>query len=156
MSFDIEASARVVQEALRALEAADGEAVFFSVEIATPEHPVGVGPSATIAGESMKVVSLTLTNAIELHVLKVTLWRAQNSIGEEARELEAMRIASQVMDLFYGDFQLGGNIRAIDVGGIHSGGLEVSFEPREIENAPYHIADITLPLIVDSATALAA
>ena len=150
MAFDIEATARVVQDALK------DSRLFFSVEIARPGQPVGEGPSATISGESMRVVSTTLTNAIELHTLKVTLWRAMNTAGEEARELEAMTLASQVMDLFYEDFQLGGNIRAVDVGGIHSGGLEVDFTERNIDAAPYHIADITLPLIVDSATAMVA
>jgi len=148
--FDITDTARVVQNALK------DSHLFFSVEIARPGQPVGEGPSATICGESMRVVSLTLTNAIELHTLKVTLWRAMNTAGEEARELEAMTLASQVMDLLYTDFQLGGNIRAVDVGGINSGGLEVSFEDRNIEAAPYHIVDITLPLIVDSTTAMVA
>ena len=153
MAFDIDTTAKLVQTNLKALKDSSNRPLFFSVEIARPGQPVGEGPSATIHGESVRVVETTLTNPIELHTLHVVLWRAMNTSGEQARELEAMTLAGTVMDYIYGDFTLGAGVRAVDVGGIYGSGFEASFEPGNIEAAEYHVADITVPLIVDSSTA---
>jgi hypothetical protein len=150
VAFNIRSTIAVIKDALV------DSGLFFSVEIARPGHPVGEGPSATIHGESMRVVGTTLTNPIEVHVLKVRIWRAMNTLGDQERELEAMTLTSQVLDLLYGDFTLGAGIRAVDVAGIHGDTLAASFTDDNIETAQYHIADITVPLIVDSATAFAA
>lgn len=148
MAFDIAATCRAIQTHL-----VDSE-LFFKADISRPIHPVGVGPTATIQGESMRVVAVT-TTAIELHVVKVRIWRARDSSGEEVRELEAMELTTQVLDLFYGDITLGAGIRNVDIAGEYGDGIVVSFEDDDIETAPYHVADITLPLVVDSATVLA-
>ena len=159
MAFDIAASAVVVQDALRAMTT-DGRDTFASVEIERPGIPRGEGPSATIQFNGMRVVGTTLTNPIEVHNLTVRLWRAQNTAGGQSKELEATQITSQVLDMLYGDFTLGAGIRAVDVAGIYGDSIEARFEDEDIPtaggNASYHIADITVPLIVDSATAFVA
>jgi hypothetical protein len=152
MAWDVATTARLVQTHL------EDSNLFFSVDIERPGQPRGEGPSATIEIVGMRVAETTLTYPIELHTLRVRLWRAMNTAGAEAVELERATLTSQVLDLFYGDFALGGNIRNVDVGGQYGEPLAASFvdETLDDSNARYHIADITLPLIVDGATAFVA
>ena len=148
MSFDAAATMNAVKAHLTDAS----PELFFAVEIARPVTPVGEGPTASIHVESMSVVETTLVRAIELHLLKVRVYQAAHTQALETRETEAARIVSEVMDLLYEDFTLGGRVRNVDVAGQYGTPLGATFGPDEIGEAEYHVADITLPIIVDSAT----
>lgn len=130
--------------------------LFYEVEIARPITPVGEGPVASIHVDAMRVVEVTLSTAIELHTLRIRIYQAAHTQALETRETEAARLVNEVMDLLYEDFTLGGRARNVDVAGQYGAGLSATFGPDDIDGAPYHVADIVLPIIVDSATALVA
>lgn len=146
MAFDITDTAEVVRLHL------EGSELFWRADIAYPTSPPPEGPYAAVYPESMRVVGTTLTNPMELHTLKIRLYRAPYTLDDSERVLESARIASQVAALLYADFTLGAGIRNIDLGQ-YSSGLSVEFTDEETANTPYHVADITLPLVVDPDTA---
>lgn len=151
MAFDIDATCVAVQAWL-----VDSSIEFQDVSIRHPETVVAAGPVACIYPQSMRVVETTLTNPIELHVIKLNLYRAKFTVDDEERVLEAPRLASQVADLVYEDFTLGGRVRNVDIGGQYGEGFSVEFTDEDIQETTYHTAVITLPLIVDSGTAFVA
>ena len=65
--------------------------------------------------------------------------------------LEGARLTSQLLDLVYADFTLGANVRNVDVVGI-----SVDYIDRGDADLPTHVADITIPLIVDGSQTFAA
>lgn len=149
MAFDIGGTVAYVK---RLLEATD---LFNEVLIGRLTSPTGEGPSATIYAESLRVVELTLNTAIELHTLKVRIYRARYSEGDDTRELEALTLVGQVIDLLYGKLALDGSPRNIDIGGQYGTPIEIVWVDQDEAQGTYHIADLSLPLIADNATALA-
>ena len=149
MAFDIAATIAAVKTHL------DDSDLFQTVHVGRPESPVGDGPVATIHGESMEVVGVT-NHAIELHVLGIRIFQATHSDALETLETDGWSLVSQVMDLFYGDFELGGRIRNVDIGGQYGAPPSVERDQDDIDTSPFYVAEITLPLIVDSATTLVA
>jgi hypothetical protein len=150
MAFDITATCESLKAAI------EGTALFSGADITDPTRPTEEGPYAAIYPLSMSTVSTVLNAAIELHVIKVKLFYNPWAENEQERVLKAARLASQVADLFYGDFTIGGSVRNIDIGGQYSSGIEVDFTEVDTRESDAHVADITLPIIVDSATVFAA
>lgn len=145
MSFDITTTAGVVKTHL------EGLGVFFKVDIARPMPGRPQGPYAVIYPESMAVLETTLTNTVERHVLRIEVHVSPTASDHQEAVLKGARIVQQVIDACFGDFTLGGNVRNVDVSGV-----EVAFVERDEAEAPTHVADITLPLIVDGEQAFAA
>ena len=150
MAFDITTSMEVMQTALV------GSDLFRGVDIRHVDTAPPAGPYAALEPVSMSVVSTTLTSAIEVHVVKVALYLAPFLQDQQNRVLKASILTSQVADLFYGDFTLGGNVRNIDIAGQYGTPLEVEFVDVETADVPTHVANITVPLIVDSGTSFVA
>lgn len=150
--FDSTATMEALRDALRLAS----PELFFAVEIARPVTPVGEGPTASIHVEQLRVAETTLVTTIELHVLHIRIYQSAHTSALETRETEAARLVNEVMDILYEDFTLGGRVRNIDVAGQYGTPLGAVFGPDEIEAAPYHVADITIPIIVDSTTLLVA
>lgn len=150
MAYDITTTAQNLQAHLI------GSALFSSVEIGTPNSPEPQGPTARIYFGSARVVETTLTNTIEVHVLQVRLYLGAYMYGEQERSLQASILASQAADYIVGDFTLGGTVRNVDIGGQYGDGLAVEFTDEETQTTPYHVATLTVPLIVDGATAFVA
>ena len=148
-AFDITSTARAIQTHLQ------GSGLFYSVDIGRPSQPPGEGPSATIHGDSYRVLHVT-SHPVEQHVLKVRIYRAQHTLGDESKELEAMTVTGSVMALFFGDFTLGANIRNVDVAGEFGVELSAQFTDDDVAGASYHITEITIPLVVDNTTVLVA
>lgn len=153
MSFDITTVTQTLQTHLR------NSGLFFRVDIGNPQTTgtrTPRGPYAAIYPVRVDVVGTTLTNPIEVHTLSVRLYRSTYALSREERVLEPARIAQQAMDLLNVDYSLGGGIRAVDVAGIYGQGLQVEFTDEATQDSVNHIADITVPLIVDSSTAYVA
>ena len=116
-----------------------------------PEVP-GEGPNAVIKVESVRVPEVTLNTPTEVHTVKVRIYRARYTQGEQAQELASITLVGNVTDRLYGALSLGGTPRNIDVAGQYGTPLEVSWMEATEAESEYHIADITLPLIADNAT----
>lgn len=152
MAFNVTATMRAVETHLKEAEDADGNRILKTVSIRRTRNALPTGPSAAISVESARVVEATLQTAIELHQLRVRLFRASNIRAEETIVTNSADLVSQVFDLFYEDLTLGGRVRNIDVAGQYGAGLEVRWDDEVIAETDYYVADILLPLIVDSET----
>jgi hypothetical protein len=148
MTSQIATTVRYVRDLLKDAE----PRLFRYVAIGRLTEGPGEGPSATVFPERRGIAELTLTNPIEIHQLKVRIFRAKYTSGDETREIESLDLVDAVADYLYENFTLDGGIRNIDLGGEHSGGFEIAWMDTDEGETTYHLADITLPLIVDSAT----
>lgn len=147
MSFDSEASLVVVKDALEAMSPQR----FAAVRIGLPRENavLPTGFTAVVSMQSARVVELTLQTAIELHTMRIGIWRAKAAGPAQDEALMLYRVPPEVMDVLKGNFSLDGNVRAIDEGGMYGQAPEVEYDEEEIADKPYWTAHITLPLIVD-------
>lgn len=94
-----------------------------------------------------QVVETTLASTIELHVVTIRYYQQTAGQDLEAVELNLAKQAELILEDLLGDYDLGGTVRAVDVGGSYGTAPQVTFE--WIEETTYRVAEITLPLIVD-------
>lgn len=147
MSFDPTATLETIQTHVRSLTDYFAEERVF---IGTPPDAVlPTGLTAVIGMESMSVATTTLVSTVELHVVRIRIYRAKASGSTNAIELQRDKVIPALLDVLKGDFTLGGGIRNIDWGGQYGIVPRVDFEDEEIADAPYWTAHLVLPLIVD-------
>jgi hypothetical protein len=92
----------------------------------------------------------------EVHTVNVRIYRRLFSESESEIEYDIAQAVSQTMSDFSGEFDLGGTIRNIDIGGIAGASLSVDFGHLDVGGTLFRVADITVPMLVDdSATAAA-
>lgn len=153
-AFDVATTLDTIQTALKAMSPSRfGERVF----IGNP--PTGVLPAgftAVITMDGARVVETTLATTIEVHTARVRIYRAQAEAANEDDGKLRYRIIPEVMDLFKGDFSLGGTIRAIDWGGQYGTTPGVEYEEEVIAEKPYWASHLVVPFIVDTTATLAA
>lgn len=156
MAYDITTAANTLKAALEALTDGNGDALFYEVLVGTGHTQPGEGPSARITFGPMQVAETTLTHPIELHDIIVQVFLQSYSFDEDDRALKASALAAEVASSVYADFTLGGTCRNVDIGGQYSSGVEVDIVDEDVSEAAYHVANITIPIIVDNTTAFVA
>jgi hypothetical protein len=114
---------------------------------------------AAIYMASAGVVSLTLTNTIELHMVTVRLYRrAAFGQGDDAGQVEAdvALAVSQITSNLIGEFDLGSTVRNIDVAGQYGQAITATWGYVTLGNTVFRTVDLAVPLVVDdSATQVA-
>jgi hypothetical protein len=114
---------------------------------------------AAIYMASASVVGLTLAETIEQHIVTVRLYRrAAFGQGDDAGQVETeMALAvSQISSNLIGEFDLGGTMRNIDVGGQYGQAFQAQFGYVSLGSTMFRTVDITVPLIVDGSATQAA
>ena len=114
---------------------------------------------AAIFMNSATVVELTLGTTIELHTVTLRIMkRAPIGAGDDSGAVveELALVVSQVSSNLIGEFDLGGTIRAIDVGGQYGEGISATWGYATIAQTVFRVVDISLPLIVDDSGTQAA
>tara|TARA_Y100000310_G_scaffold294120_1_gene324344 strand:+ start:416 stop:871 length:456 start_codon:yes stop_codon:yes gene_type:complete len=92
----------------------------------------------------------------EVHTVNIRIYRRAFEEPESEIEHDIAEAASQTMKDISGEFDLGGTIRNVDIGGIAGAPLSVDFGHLDVGGTIFRIADITVPMLVDdSATAAA-
>lgn len=151
MSFEPSDTLDAIRDALQGMEPKR----FVQVLIGNPpQKALPAGFTAVITMDAMRVHQLTLAAAIELHTVRVRIYRAMLEAADEDDGKLRYRIVPEVMDLLKGDFTLGGRVRAIDWGGAAGQVPEVAFEDEEVAGKRYWTAHLVLPLIVDADAAV--
>lgn len=102
----------------------------------------------------MRVAQLTLSTTIEVHTAIVRIHMKAFTEPGENTETQMADIVSNLMEDFMGDFDLGGTIRNIDVGGSEGEPLSATWGYVGINQAGgnpvmFRTVDITVPMIVD-------
>lgn len=153
MTYDVEPTLRFVKELLEQLEPKR----FVQVRIGSPPKavlPEGFNAVISLA-EERPTGETTLETTIDLHVLRVGIYRAQAAAADEAVELLRARIANEVLDALKGDYTLGGTVRNVSFGQ-YGQVPTVEYDEEEIAGKPYWTTRLLVPLIVDSDVVMAA
>ena len=114
---------------------------------------------AAIYMQNVSVVELTLSKTVELHVVQVRLYRrAAFGEGDDAGyvEQEIALAVSQISSNLIGEFDLGGTLRNIDVGGIYGTSLNGTWGYVTLGGTVFRTVDMIVPLVVDDSATQAA
>lgn len=156
MAWDVSTTMTALKTTLEGAVDSDGAPRFKRVEIGYPLAPPPVGPSAYIAWTGIVTPELRMNRSVEVHMLSVRLFQAPFTNALQTIEIAGAQLVGAVADLLYADFTLGAAVRNIDFGGRYGEGFSAERDLSAVEEIPYYVADLTIPVVVDSATALVA
>ncbi|MDP3909468.1 MAG: hypothetical protein Q8Q14_03670 [Gemmatimonadales bacterium] len=120
------------------------------VQLGEPKAPPTGEITAALMMESIRTVELVLDAADRVYEVTIRLYRGFLEEDGEQTELELAQVVGALMNDLDGDADLGQSVRAVDVGGIYSGGLAAGWAYLEMgDGTMYRTVDVTVPLIVD-------
>lgn len=129
--------------------------MFRHVQIGEPKQPPqGITAAVYMAG--INTSSLSFTAAQEVHVVMVRLYHWLTTDPAEVPFLTLDDVLLQLEEALHGDFTLGSSIRDVDFNGVLGAPYDAVFGYVELSGQQYRVADVTIPLIIDSPTAMAA
>lgn len=129
--------------------------MFTHVQIGEPKQPPQ-GITAAVYMAAINTASLSFTAAQEVHVVAVRLYHWQDADPLEVPSLSLDDVLLQLEEALHGDFSLSATIRDIDFNGVLGAPYDAVFGYLELSGVHYRVVDVTIPLIVDSPTAMAA
>lgn len=145
MAFNPEPALRVLKAHLEGMDR------FVKVQIGPP--PTSVGPAGFHAiltvGEGGPTGESVLDAPIELHALRILIYRAQAAAASEADALARFLIPPEVEALIRADYTLGGTVRNVSYGE-YGASISWEFGDEEIASKSYWTAHIDVPVIVDT------
>ena len=146
MAYDPTTTLSVLTSWLRAQGRYDG------VQIGEPKSPPAGKLTAAVIMDSIRTPETVLDAPVRVYNLRVRHY--MNMLDDGSRtETELARVVGDTMADLEGDYTLGGNIRAIDHGGIYGPGMQADWGYLEVSGQMYRFCDLTLALIVDAAAA---
>lgn len=112
--------------------------------------------SAGILLQERRVAWVTGNTTVELHTVIVRIYTNPNQDPVDQAELDLANAVDKVWTELTGDFDLGGTLQAIDVGGIYGEGLRAKWGWQEFnQGGGFHrIVDIVVPMIVNDPATL--
>ena len=127
--------------------------------IGHPKKPIPAQGAELFAAAYMmsaSVVALTLSTTIELHVIGIRVFRNFLTEPVSGIHFQLADAVSQIENDLVGEYDLGANIRNIDVGGQYGQPLRADWGTLDLGGMMYDVVDITVPLIVDDSALLVA
>ena len=117
-------------------------------QIGEPKQPPLDVLTAAILMSGIRTPSSVLDARVLVYDVIIRLYR--NFLDDGTRtETEMARAVGEVMEEFAGDFQLGGNTRAVDFMGTYGTSVDARWGHLDFGNTVFRIADITVPIIID-------
>lgn len=112
--------------------------------------------SAAIWSDNISIPETTLNGLVEIHTVTVRVMIDWLKHKDDDREFSIMDAAERFLTDLAEDFQLGGNIRAVDFAGMYGAPVSVDFGRIDIGTPPkiYRSVDISIPLIIDPSETL--
>jgi len=113
--------------------------------------------SAAVWPDSVGIAETTLNSLVEIHTLTVRIMIDWLRYKDAEREYKIMDAQSRFLTDLVEDFQLGGNIRAIDFAGMYGASVSIDWGRIDIGSPSkiYRVVDMRIPLIIDSTDTLA-
>jgi hypothetical protein len=124
--------------------------VFETVTTHEPKSAPGVGVSASIwvtAIDSVKSSGLGVTS-LRLE-LGVRIYKQMTSQPEDEIDMSLVNALSALWDAYSGDFQLGGQVRGVDLLGSDGAAMSARAGYVQMDNAMFRTITIALPLIIN-------
>lgn len=110
----------------------------------------GHGLSATVWAKSLEpVLTSGLNSSSGRLVVFIRIWSGLHPGTDEEIDPEIVHAAHRLVAAYIGDYTLGGLVREIDVHGEHGTQLAVDFGYRPLDDHPYRVALLTVPLIIN-------
>lgn len=110
----------------------------------------GHGLSATVWAKSLEpVLSSGLNVSSGRLVVFIRIWSGLHPGTDEEIDPEIVRAADRLMSAYVGDFTLGGLVRCVDVHGQHGVQLGADFGYRPLDDHPYRVALLTVPILIN-------
>jgi hypothetical protein len=129
---------------------AGGLGLFDRVNTADFKSAPGHGLSATVWAKSLEPVASSGLNASSGRlVVFIRIWSGLQPGTDEEIDPEIVRAADRLIAAYIGDFTLGGLVREVDVHGEHGVMLSADFGYRPLDDHPYRVALLTVPLIIN-------
>lgn len=124
--------------------------VFEQVTTHEPKSSPGNGVSACVWVNSIQPVRTSglVSSSIRLE-LSIRVYKPMLTDPEDDIDLALVDAVSKLFDAYSGDFQLGGNVRSVDLLG--NSGTPLSAEAGYLrqDNGVYRVFSVTVPLIVN-------
>lgn len=118
--------------------------------------PTGGQLSADIWMKSAAVVRVYANGGTgESHQVMVRIYADLFGVPTAQQELQLAEVVQKVLSDLLADYQLGGEVREIDAGGINGTPVRTDWGHVEMGGKMYRVADITLPLSVDDSATMA-
>jgi hypothetical protein len=106
--------------------------------------------SASVFMDSVSVALVFANGGTrEVHNVVIRVLTNMLSIPTEDVEYNLAEIVQQMVSDLIADYDLGGTINHIDVGGIYGDGISTSWGHIDIAGTFFRLAEIRLPLVVD-------
>ncbi len=143
MAYDVLASLVALQSKVKA------SGFVPSCELGEPKQPPVDRLHAGIYMRDQRVSKVTLASTIEVHTAIVRLY--MNAFIEPAgtTETELARTASNLQADWFADYNLGDEIRNIDIAGEEGEAVGAAWGYVDVGGTMYRLCDITVPMIVD-------
>jgi hypothetical protein len=122
---------------------------FDHAQIGEPQSPAESGLSAYIIADSVTTPELVLDAPVRVFNIVIRCLTRALEDGRQT-ELDMLTAVAQLLADIEGDFDLGGELRAIDVGGTYTQSTSVDFDWIDEKGTMYRRCDIALGLIFDT------
>lgn len=122
------------------------------VQIGEPKEPPTGQLTACVIMSGVRTPETVLDAPVRVYDLLVRLYMSMLDPGTDT-ETRMARTVGETLEDFEGDFTLGGNVRAVDFGGVYGASVEARWGYVEVGGKMYRMCDISVPLIVDPAAA---
>tara|TARA_Y100000310_G_scaffold50965_1_gene47025 strand:- start:2057 stop:2512 length:456 start_codon:yes stop_codon:yes gene_type:complete len=134
-----------------------GAGHFEQVQIGEPKSPPSTtGLTGAIFIANLVTNDITFQLGIEVHTVTIRCYLNMMHEPHKDIELKLAGAISKIITDLLGDWNLSTAIKHIDSGAEFSSGIDVGFSYLDVGGTMFRVADITVPMVVDSAVALTA
>jgi len=117
-------------------------------------EPVSVRPenghSAAIWTIGVRIPATTCTKAIRVYDTKIRLYARAFQRDSKQVELGLADAVFRTTSELLGEFDLGGHVREIDIGGMYGAPLRALWGYENLDNSVYRICDLDMGIIIAS------
>lgn len=134
-----------------------GSGHFEHVQVGEPKSPPSTtGLTGAIFISNLVTNDLTFQLGVEVHTVTVRCYLNMMHEPQKDVELKIAEAISKIITDLLGDWNLSTAIDHIDSAGQFGSGIDVNFSYLDVGGTMFRLADITVPMVVDSAVALTA
>jgi hypothetical protein len=130
---------------------------FESVNEFKVDEPSGTGITAGIWNDDTTPIKSSGLGAVSVRIrFKLRMFSSTEAAPESYLDRAMVDAASTLLNAYAGDFELGGDVRAIDVLGMEGEPLSANAHFMNLSGVIFRVQDITIPVLVNDVWTLTA